>query len=135
MSLTFKEMHLGRRNFTALNLQTEEQVTIKNSPNGKGVLLGNPQVQYLSGKDEGEAVSGSKLPHGRLIELKFGTIHVQEKDEVLVALNPKLASSCLLSGPVLLSPKEEHSLSISVYPVKQIDLADYEWIVALYSLT
>lgn len=135
MSLTFKELHLGRRSFNALGLKTEEQVTLKNSPNGKGLLLGNPQVNYLSGKDEGEAVAGSKLPHGRLIELKFGTICTMEKDEVLVALNPKLASSCLLSGPVVLSPKQEHSLSISVYPVKQVDLADYDWIVALYSLT
>lgn len=135
MSITFKELHLGRRNFTALNLITEEQVTVKNSPNGKGVLLGNPKIVKSSAKEEEEAVSGTKLTHNRFVELKFGTIHVTEKDEVLVALNPKLASSCLLSGPVVLSPKELHSISISVYPLRQIDLADYEWIVALYSLS
>jgi len=134
MSVAFKEMYLGRRNFVSLNLQTEEAVTLKNSPNGKALLLGNPKVQYLSGKDEGEVISGTKLAHGRLVELKFGTIHVTEKDEVLVALNPKLASACLLSGPVLLTPKEAHTISIAVFPVKQIDLADYDWVVALYSL-
>jgi len=135
MSISLKELYINRRSYNGLQLQLQEQVTIQNSRNGKGVLLGNPQVTYLSGKDEGEAVAGTKLGHGRLIELKFGTIHATEKDEVLVALNPKLASSCLISAPVLLSPKEEHTVSVAVYPVKQIDLADYEWVVALYSLT
>lgn len=135
MSVTFKELHLGRRNHVALNLQLKEQVTVKNSPNGKGLLLGKPEVVNNSGKDEGSVQVESKLPHGRFVRLNFGTLQVTEKDEVLVALNPKLASSCLLSAPIILSPKELHELSISLYTVKQIDLADYEWVVALYSLT
>lgn len=133
MSISLRALHTDGRNFRSLQFVPEEQVTIKNSKNGKAVLLGNPKIVKPAGKDEEE--NNKKLMHNRFVELKFGTIETKEKDEVLVALNPKLASSCLVSGPVLLSPKELHTVSISIYPLKQIDLADYDWIVALYSLS
>jgi hypothetical protein len=135
MSETFGDLTIRRRRHKAMNLVLKEQVTIKNNRSSKCLLLGNPEIVQASGKDEGSVQVETKLPHGRFVRLSFGTINVSERDEVLVALNPKLASACLLSGPVIIPPREEHELSISLYTVKQIDLAEHEWIVALYYLT
>lgn len=132
MSISIRTLKKDNYVYNTLRLKLEDSVTVKTAVNNKSVFLSNPKIIQHSGKSvDGEEVT--KLGQGRIYELHFGTI-CPDKDLVLVSVNPALSLSCVVSNPGVINAKSLQNLSIPIYTVKQTDISELDWIVALYVL-
>lgn len=132
MSISIRTLKKDNYVYNTLRLKLEDSVTVKTAVNNKSVFLSNPKIIQHSGKSvDGEEVT--KLGQGRIYELSFGTI-CPDKDIVLVSVNPALSLSCVVSNPGVINAKSLQNLSIPIYTVKQTDISELDWIVALYVL-
>lgn len=132
MSISIRTLTKDKYVHQTLGLKHPEGVEVKGSPDNKALRLSKPQIIQHSGKDDVEPTA--KLGQGRIYELNFGTIHSQ-KDQVLVAVNPVLGRTCVVTQPGIVGAKQEQPLSIFVYTVKQVDISELDWILSLSVLS
>ena len=131
MSLSLRTIVIDRHFYHSLGLKLAPGVEVKPGGDQKSIVLRNPEIVQLSGKEEEPSL---KLGQGRIYELKFGSIS-PAKDVVLIAVNPVIGRSAIVTNPGILGPKATHELSIPVYTVKTTDLSDLDWIVRIYMLS
>lgn len=133
MSISIRTLVKDKYLYRTLGLTLGETVEVKNTSDNKGVQLFKPKIIQHSGKPVEGAEDAAKLGQGKIYELDFGTVQSQ-KDLILVSVNPALGLTCVVSNPGVLCAKALHKLSFPVYTIKQTDLAELDWLVALYVL-
>lgn len=132
MSLSIRTITKDKYVHLSLGLKHPEGVEARTTPDNKCLRLNKPQIIQHSGKEDAELTT--KLGQGRIYELSFGTIH-SAKDQVLVSVNPLLGMTCVVTQPGLIAAKHEQRLSLFVYTVKQVDIAELDWIISLAVLS
>lgn len=132
MSISIRTLTKDKYVHQSMGLKHPEGVEVKAGPDHKALRLSKPQIIQHSGKDDVEPTS--KLGQGRIYELNFGTIH-PAKDIVIASVNPLLGKTCVVTQPGLIGAKQEQSLSLFVYTVKQVDVSELEWILSLSVLS
>jgi len=105
-------------------------VVVGMTANYLGVVLSNPVVEALNGKEP--SMEDGILKANQNVRLSFGTIH-PAKYEVLLAINPELCRTCNVSNPgILRSGDEPVDFGFTMTTLRNTDLSKLSWIVTLY---
>jgi hypothetical protein len=128
------KLSLTSRQANYLHLDAVEGVAPRATASTLGIeLVGTPQVIQMGGEKDGQVIEGTVVKANQRVRIRLGSIS-PHKFNTLVVFTPALMQYGTAQGPSFLEPGDKEELVIYFRADRQVDLAEFPWLVRIYMI-